>query len=271
MEWYYAEGKERRGPVPDAQLRALLDSGRITRETLVWRQGMLNWAALHTVIDAGPALPPGHERCIITGKTFPTSQMIQTEHGWVSAEGRDTYYQCQREGVPLPGVGEGGNARADGKRVVISVDNPRLPLRCFKTNEPVTEAEVKRRTLYFCNPWFALTILLSILIYIVLYLVTRKKVEIYLPLSRRGRGGWIRNILIGWGMFLGGFALFFVAGALDSAASGVLVVFGILLIIVSLVWATTKATLIRVTKLEHGEAWLAGAGPEFLASLPPYT
>src|SRR3954469_9202137 len=121
MEWYYADGKERRGQVSDTQLRTYLETGRVTRETLVWRQGMANWAALHTEIDAGPPPPPGQQRCVVTGKIYPVSQMIQTEHGWVSAEGRDTYYQCLGEGVPLPHAGSAANARADGHRVVVPV------------------------------------------------------------------------------------------------------------------------------------------------------
>jgi hypothetical protein len=270
MEWYYAEGKERRGPVPDAELRALLDSGRITRETLVWRQGMANWAALQTVVDAGPPLLPGHERCIITGKTFPTSQMIQTEHGWVSAEGRDQYYQRLREGVPLPSVTGVPTARVDGKLVVVSAFNAQLPLRCFKTGEPVSAGEAKHKDLYWCNPWYALTILLSILIYIIIYFVTRKKVTVDIPLSAAGRSVHLKRVLIAWGMFIGGVACFPLAAALANPGTFFFVLLGIVLVLTSVFYGNRRATLARVTKYENGEAWLAGAGPEFLTALPPY-
>lgn len=46
-QWFYAEGnRERRGPVTDAELASLLDSARISLDTLVWRQGMSQWLPL---------------------------------------------------------------------------------------------------------------------------------------------------------------------------------------------------------------------------------
>jgi len=54
VAWYYAVGTERRGPVDEAGLRA---SGAITRDTLVWRAGMANWAAAGTVPDLADLLP----------------------------------------------------------------------------------------------------------------------------------------------------------------------------------------------------------------------
>lgn len=45
MEWYYAEGEESRGPVSVEEFRGLVESGRITARTMVWRQGMDDWIA----------------------------------------------------------------------------------------------------------------------------------------------------------------------------------------------------------------------------------
>ena len=44
MNWYYAINGENRGPVGDDEFQCLVQQGVITGETLVWREGMANWA-----------------------------------------------------------------------------------------------------------------------------------------------------------------------------------------------------------------------------------
>ncbi len=50
-EWYYAEGQHRQGPVPAHDIRQLFQRGQLTLDTLVWREGMPQWAALRTAVD----------------------------------------------------------------------------------------------------------------------------------------------------------------------------------------------------------------------------
>lgn len=50
-EWYYAEGQQRKGPVPEQEIRQLFQRNHISLETLVWREGMGQWATLGTVVD----------------------------------------------------------------------------------------------------------------------------------------------------------------------------------------------------------------------------
>ncbi|MBD8695854.1 RDD family protein [Stenotrophomonas sp. CFBP 13718] len=50
-EWYYAEGQQRQGPVPDTEIRQLFQRSQITLDTLVWREGMGQWAELRSVVD----------------------------------------------------------------------------------------------------------------------------------------------------------------------------------------------------------------------------
>ena len=42
-DWYYGENGGQLGPVDDHALQALIAQGRITSQTLVWREGMSNW------------------------------------------------------------------------------------------------------------------------------------------------------------------------------------------------------------------------------------
>ncbi len=62
-QWYFVSNNERYGPLPAAALAQYLQDGRITAETLVWRQGMNDWEPLarrHEEI-AGSVPPPAAE------------------------------------------------------------------------------------------------------------------------------------------------------------------------------------------------------------------
>ena len=62
--WYYSEnGQDKRGPVTEHELQRLLADNQIPANTLVWSEGMANWAPANSVPGlqptssaAGPAL-----------------------------------------------------------------------------------------------------------------------------------------------------------------------------------------------------------------------
>lgn len=275
MNWHYAEGKEQRGPFPDDKIRDLIATGAITTDTLVWHKGLSDWRPARDTELFGPAPaggatpPPALHRCIITGKLYPAAEIIQTPDGPVSHDGKELYYQSRREGAPLP-LAEGlSNARTDGKYVVVPVDSPRLPLRCVKTNTPTAAAEAKAKTLYWSPPLLALTILLNILIFLILHLIFRKRVQLDIPLSAAGRSQLRKHAAIAWAIVLAGVACF-VTGIVEPSLV-ILILPAFLLILAGLIYGNIKATKLRVAKLRNGEAWLAGTCPEFRASLPAYT
>lgn len=57
MNWFYAEGGKQQGPIDEAQLVALIQSGKITQETLVWHEGMANWLPLRLARASMPPAP----------------------------------------------------------------------------------------------------------------------------------------------------------------------------------------------------------------------
>lgn len=60
MEWYYAEGKEQKGPVSEEQFAELLRAGVIQQQTLVWREGMAAWKPYGQVAsDSQPTTSSG--------------------------------------------------------------------------------------------------------------------------------------------------------------------------------------------------------------------
>lgn len=272
MEWFYADGNERKGPVDDAQLTALIAANTIRRDTLVWNKSFAAWQPAEASGLFAPN-PAGTKVCFITGKTFPVSQMIETEHGWVSAEARDTYYQCLREGVPFPVAEGASNARADGSKIVIPVKGGQLPMHCVKTNQAVSAADLKRKKLYWCTPFVFIAILLNLLIVIILYYIFRKKVQLDIPISPEGKRIIRKHAFISIGTALGGVLVVILGAAFTSTSSpafGGLILLGVLLCLGGLIYAGRKAAALRVAKVKNGEAWLAGACPEFIASLPAY-
>ena len=57
--WYYAVSgsSEKQGPIPEEQLRALISSGELHPNDLVWTDGMANWTAIAqaTALQGTPA------------------------------------------------------------------------------------------------------------------------------------------------------------------------------------------------------------------------
>lgn len=108
MQWYYAKGDQRLGPVEQAEFEQLVASGAIQRETLVWRQGMDAWQPYAAVVGgttASPIADDGTEVCAVSGKRHPRREMINYEGKWISLQHRDEYFQRLREGVAQPGEG----------------------------------------------------------------------------------------------------------------------------------------------------------------------
>ena len=110
MQWYYAINGERRGPVTQSEFEKLAADGGITASTLVWHQGLANWAPYASVAGTGSAVLSAvvagsgddTEVCVVSGLHHPKREMIQYEGKWISAERRDEFFQRQREGVVGP-------------------------------------------------------------------------------------------------------------------------------------------------------------------------
>ena len=84
MNWSYVDAGQQAGPVDDGQLEALVSSGKILNDTLVWREGMDNWRMYGEIKAPGsgpliappvappvaPALGPGQAVCAECGGIF---------------------------------------------------------------------------------------------------------------------------------------------------------------------------------------------------------
>ncbi|PII17309.1 hypothetical protein CR920_16570 [Stenotrophomonas indicatrix] len=50
-EWYYAEGQQRQGPLEVTEIRQRFQRGQLNLDTLVWREGMGQWAPLRQMVE----------------------------------------------------------------------------------------------------------------------------------------------------------------------------------------------------------------------------
>ena len=59
IEWYYAKQGKQFGPVSTLEVKQLADEGKLSREDLVWRDGMKGWVAARKVGGLFPEMPRG--------------------------------------------------------------------------------------------------------------------------------------------------------------------------------------------------------------------
>ncbi|GMV94788.1 MAG: hypothetical protein AMXMBFR82_45660 [Candidatus Hydrogenedentota bacterium] len=115
MAWYYAQGDERVGPLSDEAFQQLVHQGSITAETLVWREGMQNWAPYGSVAGQTPAgsVPQPHDFsaspmtvCSSCGRTFPSEEVIEYQGSYICAECKPIFFQQLKEGGLVGGAME---------------------------------------------------------------------------------------------------------------------------------------------------------------------
>lgn len=80
MEWHYAQDGKPVGPISDLDLANLIKHGKIASDTLVWHQGMENWAKYCDVTSAASTAAP-------TNTNQPSSAQGNTPNKDLMAQG----------------------------------------------------------------------------------------------------------------------------------------------------------------------------------------
>jgi hypothetical protein len=148
MNWYYESGGQQQGPVTETDLDRLLSEGKITLDSLVWREGMSGWTPLRAArpsVAPAPAIPqnltlepsvpsaaatpsatagsdlpqPGWIRCSLTGRYFPPSEIIYLEGKPYSAAAKPQVVASMQTGAVLPGFDSARNGPAWEQRETI--------------------------------------------------------------------------------------------------------------------------------------------------------
>lgn len=121
MPWYYAESGKQAGPFTDEQFQSLVAAGTVRPETLVWRDGLENWAPYSQVSPApvtGASTGGGDDSagsavaatsigvvCSECGQTFPPDQVIRIADANVCATCKPRLVQRLTEGAAPSSMG----------------------------------------------------------------------------------------------------------------------------------------------------------------------
>lgn len=111
IEWYYAEGDARRGPVSESEFNRLVDLGQITGNTLVWNTEMgdqwVSYGAIGGEVATGSdGALGGDYQCVECGSFFAGDEVIDYDGLYVCGGCKGTFFQRLREGGALQGAYE---------------------------------------------------------------------------------------------------------------------------------------------------------------------
>jgi uncharacterized RDD family membrane protein YckC len=103
MNWYYAEQGAQKGPVEDREFQRLVETGRVTAQTLVWHDGLADWQPYAKVSGTPVAAPSsGAAACARCGRTFEAAQLLRYGDQNVCGECKGAFFQSLQEGVAQP-------------------------------------------------------------------------------------------------------------------------------------------------------------------------
>ena len=228
MNWYYAKGNDRFGPVTLEGLVQAAMSGVLLPSDLVWSDGMPSWVAADAVPDLFSTQRP-HPLLVRVGGTDYLRQ--------------------------FPDV--------DGKAIVVT-SGAVLPQRCVKTNVPVSEADMVRKDFYWCNPLWLLLFFVSGLLVIIIYFAVRKKCTLTYGLHPSVRRKYQVRVLIKVALSVALFLAFLFS---TTTNSGGLIVALLIAFFVSLIVAALGNSPIAVKNHVDGRFWMKGCSKEFLREL----
>jgi len=109
MDWYYAVGADRKGPVSEEELQGLVQQGAITLQTLVWRTGFSDWRPYgESVVSARAGDTLGESvTCAGCGGSFSRSDVIALAECLYCATCKPLALQRLKEGVHSNTAAEG--------------------------------------------------------------------------------------------------------------------------------------------------------------------
>ena len=275
VDWFYVQNGKKIGPVPVAEFDELVRSGRITHETLVWREGFVNWQPLGLInvprsspmqvpppAVPRPMLPTASTVCAECGIAFPELEMIPFAGSWICAKCKPTFFQRVREGAPL--VASGTDAWQSGDAVV-TLHGATLPARCARCNGAATGKPVSR-TLYWQPRWVYLSLLVPP-VYIVLHLVLRRRVTVSVPICEEHRQR--RQKFIVFRCFLLAIAIGAVMVAIFYGLEGIpgLALF---ILVAALSIGDPYVTLVSTKYIGTQYVWIRGFCHDYRAALPEF-
>ncbi len=263
MDWFYEINGQQLGPVSEEEIRRLVSAGQLNSQSLVWNATLPDWMPLaSTALSAlviSTAIPTQDLQlacCVECGKSSPIQEMVTMTGYLVCAGCKDRALDKVRQALPL-----GGSAWREGKQVVIA-DQSVLNDVCLKCGDAAGGKRLKRK-FYWHSPFITLLFLLNVVIYIVVAMIVRKKIETEFGFCDgcKSRRRW--SILIGWLLLLSAVGIAAVGAGQESPWAFV----AIAPLLIGLIWFVVKVPVLRPKKIKDSIGWFTGAHERYLASL----
>ncbi|MBK8009870.1 MAG: hypothetical protein IPK13_00850 [Deltaproteobacteria bacterium] len=163
---------------------------------------------------------------------------------------------------------EGQGVWRKGKKTLVMTRSARLPNRCIKCGQSDTVA--LDRTIYWHPPAYYLLALLSIPIYLIVYLIVRRTAKVSVPLCRRHNTRRRAGLFVLAGSFAALFAGVGLGAATDNPVGPLL---GILAFFIGLIVGLAWSSVMKPAKIDEQyiHAYVAPPFLEGLAVFPePY-
>ncbi len=114
MDWYFAQDRQRYGPVNEESFALLVAQGRVLADTLVWHEGMASWQPLELAqpgvgaSDIASAPDGARGYCSQCHRQLPADDMLPYSALWICGACKDLFFQRLHEGrgvdaLPVPG------------------------------------------------------------------------------------------------------------------------------------------------------------------------
>jgi hypothetical protein len=166
-------------------------------------------------------------------------------------------------------------------QLVVSRNQPTLPDRCVKCNS-ATSGRLRKKY-YWTHPAWLLVLLTGFgwPLYFMVYFITRKGVELQLPLCDQHFSKRRRDLNLGWGLgVLGVVLLCAMAGTAShpdtntgnpvSAVLPLLALFAVPLMIGGAVYGIFVSNVVRIKRIDDLHAWFGSVNRDFLATMPDF-
>lgn len=166
-----------------------------------------------------------------------------------------------------PRLATAGDGWRDGSLLVVP-KGAELPDRCLKCNAPAQGYRFVRTLSWLSPVWIIL--LLSPLLYIIVYLILRKRGRVAAGLCQRHRKLRGRAIVIGWLTAFAGIASILASGAVPNQYAGIPIVAGIVLLLAGIIGERIGSQVLVAKRINKEFIWLRNVSPDLLASYPAW-
>jgi hypothetical protein len=160
-------------------------------------------------------------------------------------------------------VDESSLMRVDGKFLVVR-SGVVLPSFCVKTNAPIPQTNLRKKTLTWCPPYVFAFIVFGGLLLIIVYFIVRKRCELTYVLSAAVRQQYLNWLIV---KSLIAVAMLFVLPLAVEFSDTVSVVV-VVLFLLSVIALFLGNSPLAITKHQKGEFWVSGCSTKFLSRIP---